>query len=66
MTLIGQIVLLMVFSLALGAVVSGYRHDRTDEILWGTLRRGFLFGGAVALLGVVALVVESLFLRPGG
>ena len=66
MSFLGQILLLMVFSLALGAVVSGYRHDSTDEILRGTLRRGVLFGGAVALLGTLALIAETVFLRPGG
>ena len=65
MSLFGQILLLIVFSFALGAVVSGYRHDRPHEILWGTLRRALLFGSAVVVLGAVALIAESLFLRPG-
>lgn len=66
MSLLGQLLLLCVFSLALGAVVSGYREDDPGRILRGTLRRALLFGGSVALLGGVALLLEGLFLRPGG
>ena len=65
MTLTGQAILLAVFSLVLGAVVSCYRDDETQVILKGTFRRALLFFVAVTLLGVLALVLESTFLRPG-
>lgn len=65
MTLLGQFLLLVVFSLALGAVVSGYRDDNTRKVLVGTLRRAFLFALAVVVLGATALAAEALFLHPG-
>jgi hypothetical protein len=47
---LGNILLLMVFSTALAAVVSGYREDDRSAVLVGTLRRGLKFCVAVLLI----------------
>jgi len=64
-TLGGQLVLLVVFSLALAAVVSAYREDEPRRVLRGTLHRAALFLVAVVLLDLLILGVDALFLRPG-
>ena len=47
---LGNILLLLVFSTALAAVVSGYREDELGAVLVGTLRRGVKFCGAVLVI----------------
>ncbi|HEX9795228.1 MAG TPA: hypothetical protein VGC54_14685 [Planctomycetota bacterium] len=63
-SLLGQLVLLIVFSLALAVVASAYRDDEPRVVLKGILRRTLLFGGSVALLGATSLILETLLLRP--
>ncbi len=52
--LLGHVLLLVVFSFALGGVVSGYREDEKTAILRGTLRRALRF--ALAVIAIAAVV----------
>lgn len=54
----GFALLLVLFSLVLGAVVSGYRDEEPRVILRGTLRRGFRFLLAVAGVGAVSVALS--------
>ncbi|KAA3612826.1 MAG: hypothetical protein DWQ01_03750 [Planctomycetota bacterium] len=63
-TLFGQFCMLLIFSLALAAVASGFRDDDPKKILRGIVRRGLMFSGAVIAIGAVALLLDSWFLRP--
>lgn len=62
--LLGQVLLLLVFSLALALVVSGYRDDAPRAIWRGALRRTLHFAGAVLAIGLAAQLVGYVFLRP--
>lgn len=57
-TLLGLFLLLVVFSIALAIVVSGYRDDDPKLILRGTVRRSLSFLAAVVLIGVASLGVS--------
>ncbi|RMH03558.1 MAG: hypothetical protein D6702_05675 [Planctomycetota bacterium] len=57
-TLLGLGLLLIVFSLALAVVVSGYREDEPARILRGTVRRAFSFLAAVVLIGLAGLALS--------
>lgn len=63
-TLLGQIVLLALFSAALAAVVSGYRDEEPRQILRGLVRRTVHYALAVVAIGLAAQVVGAFFLRP--
>jgi len=63
--LLGHAILLAVFSLVLGGVVSAYRDEEPARILRGTLRRALLFALAVAAIGVLAVVTSNTVLKPG-
>ncbi len=56
--LIGLFLLLVVFSLALAVVVSGYRDDDPKLILRGVVRRSLSFLGAVVAIGLCSLGVS--------
>ena len=56
---LGHLLLLVVFSFALGGVVSGYREEEKAAILRGTLRRALRFALAVI---VIAATVFGLSL----
>ena len=60
----GQLLLLVVFSVALAATVSGYRDDDPSQILRGTVRRSLMFFLAVGAIGIMALSIDRVFLRP--
>ncbi len=62
--LLGQIVLLVVFSLALSAVVSAYRDDEKAAILRGMLRRSLMFVGTILGFAVVGWAIGNTLLRP--
>ncbi len=56
--LLGLFLLLVVFSVALSIVVSGYRDDDPAKILRGTVRRSLSFLGAVVAIGLASLAVS--------
>ncbi len=60
-----QFLFLLVFSLALAIVVSGYREDDPKLVIKGIPRRMFLFAGTVVGMAVVAYVLGSTYLFPG-
>lgn len=59
-----QFFFLLVFSLALAIVVSGYRDDDPKLILKGIPRRMFLFAGTVTGMALVAYVLGVTYLFP--
>lgn len=56
--------LLVVFSLVLGAVLSCYREDEKSAILRGILRRATIFSVAVIGFAAVAYLVSGVVLFP--
>jgi len=56
--------LLVVFSLALSAVVSAYRDDEKAAILRGMLRRSLMFVGTILGFAVVGWAIGNTLLRP--
>lgn len=60
-----QFFLLLIFSLSLAIVVSGYRDDDPKLIMRGIPRRMFLFAGTVIGMAVVAYALGATYLFPG-
>ncbi len=52
--ILGNSILLIIFSLSLAIVVSGYRHDTKQEVLTGIVRRGLKFTGAVVTVATIS------------
>ncbi len=59
-----QFLFLLIFSLALAIIVSGYRDDDPKLVLKGIPRRMMLFAGTVVGMAVVAYVLGVTYLFP--
>ncbi len=59
-----MIILLLLFSVVLGVVVSCYRFDTKAEILESLPRRAATFAIVVSMFAVVAYVLSAVVLMP--